>query len=100
MLTHWASAILEGAVSGACAWAILNAVIADGMILGVWQRALMWLASKSEAIAKPLGWCGRCFAGQVGLWAHVYNGADGIADTVAAALLSICFYEILCKING
>lgn len=61
---------LLGSVSVAIsAWAFFEVLTAPGMVFEFWYR---WLERLSMAgggwIAKPLGLCGVCFAGQFGFW--------------------------------
>lgn len=51
------------------AWTIRHILMRPGMIF---HRYFLWLDSmvgkNKEWLAKPLGYCDRCFAGQLALW--------------------------------
>lgn len=66
LTTHELFFALQTAMLSAC----LQLLMQDGQVFGWYGN---WLAKKhfewqNAWIAKPLGLCPRCFAGQVGLW--------------------------------
>ena len=61
--------------------------------MALWFDFLLWLeTTKAKILAKPLGMCSKCMAGQIGLWASVYYcGIDpftNVTDACGAILLA------------
>jgi len=57
---------------GVIAWVYRNVLLKQGMILG-WLAD--WMDTNSERyhwIIYPMGYCSKCFAGQLSLWAWLY----------------------------
>ena len=82
--------LLESLSAGIIAWVTFAVLMQPGMILGwygdmvsrwynEWPREWAWMA-------KPLGYCGQCFAGQIGFWWFVlrYSPTDLFANLVFA----------------
>ena len=52
-----------------CAWVFFEVLTAPGMVFEKWYTMLERLAEKGYGnLAKPLGLCGPCHAGQWGFW--------------------------------
>jgi len=55
------------------AWVFFNVLTAPGMVFEFWYKWLEKLNEKAEWMAKPLGFCGTCFAGQLGFWWYLFT---------------------------
>ena len=57
---------------GVIAWVYRNVLLAPGMIFG---KLADWMDTNSERmhwLVYPMGYCSKCFAGQLSLWAWLY----------------------------
>ena len=76
--------------------AVVFSVIRPGWF-GPWFQFLLWLEGTGKAgqfIAKPLGMCEMCVAGQLGLWAHFY--ASGCSHSMwPQHILSACIATLI-----
>ena len=54
------------------AWVFFNVLTAPGMVFEFWYKWLEKLNEKAPWMAKPLGFCGTCFAGQTGFWWYLF----------------------------
>ena len=80
------------------AYVFFQYLFAPGMILGFWGEYVERLAgSGKEWIAKPLGHCGLCFAGQVGFWwyAIAYRDAWVLGDHIVFFSQVIFFFAVI-----
>lgn len=101
--------LLESFSAGIVAWVIFAVLMQPDMILGFYgdfvRRAWNEWPRKWQWLAKPLGYCGTCFAGQVGFWWFVirYSPVDLFAN-VTFALQTIFFFlliqDLKKKLNG
>ena len=74
------------------AWTIRHILMQPDMIL---YRYWIWLddmrVGGREWLAKPLGWCATCFAGQIALWGFFWNHRAGYGfETVPTHIFFIC----------
>lgn len=75
----------------ACALiAIVYAVVlpSESTPLNKWYDLLTWLERKAPWLAKPLGACEKCFAGQLAIWTSLYFSGWSIARSVAFSHLT------------
>lgn len=65
-----------------------------GMILGWWYQWLERVNARAPWIAKPLGYCGVCFSGQLGFWWYLveYRGEWRLTDHIMFVSLVIFFF--------
>jgi len=64
--------LIEGIGSGLFAWFWFCVFTAPGNIGEPIYNGLEWMQRNGmKMLAKPLGLCGQCFSGQVGLWWYV-----------------------------
>lgn len=68
---------------GITAWVFTNILIDPDMIFGFWYRIL---DKMPEWIAKPMGKCEYCLAGQLALWYYLFKSFDNY-DLIAHILL-------------
>lgn len=59
---------------GIVAWVFHAVLFEQGMVFGWWGDFVHGI--KTDLIAKPLGKCGVCFAGQVGFWWYMIAYRD------------------------
>lgn len=50
------------------AFVFVNVLMEPGMIFGGWYGILQRINERAEWLAKPLGYCGTCFSGQLSFW--------------------------------
>ena len=63
--------VCNSAVIGLLSFVFCDFLTQDGQILSLYGRMLEWLYQRRIMwLAKPLGWCGKCFAGQLALWSY------------------------------
>lgn len=56
------------------AWTFFEILTAPGMIFEFWYQWLERLNNRNmEWLAKPLGYCGSCFSGQLGFWWYMVS---------------------------
>lgn len=75
-----------------CAWTIRHVLMQPDMVL---YRYWLWLDDMRiggrEWLAKPLGWCATCFAGQIALWGFFWNHRAGYGfEAVPTHIFFIC----------
>lgn len=69
-----------------------------GNIFGFYGDFLENVYQRWQWLAKPLGWCGKCFAGQVAFWAYLNDIEKYSAIEHAMSICwAIIFYIILDK---
>lgn len=76
--------------------AVLYAVVlaSEDTPLNRWFRWLEWMADHKgwrSWIAKPIGACERCFAGQLALWVSVSEHPTAILQHLASAAWAVLF---------
>lgn len=93
------SVLLPSAVLGAAAWSLTGPLMRSGMLLEGWAKVLDRLNNAGHGwLAKPLGWCGKCFAGQLGLWYSITTcQAFHFWDAGLTATTSIFFFILIEK---
>ena len=74
------------------AWTVSNILMEDGGILYPYFRLLDRLAYNGKAwLARPLGMCAKCFAGQIALWTGFIFLADQYAVVPVLAVVKHVF---------
>lgn len=68
--------ILKISFIAACITIGFDTATHEGGILYFYRRALLILARSNEMLAKLLGLCVFCFAGQIAFWGCVFLGFD------------------------
>lgn len=64
-----------------------------------WFDLLLWVETKGgEFIAKPLGMCPKCMAGQVALWWSVWTEPAAIGSHIINASAAILIASVLNKV--
>jgi hypothetical protein len=92
--------LLETITAGICAYVIFGVLMQPGMLLA-WYGDLVhkwhneW-PDKWRWLAKPLGYCGACFAGQIGWWwfLFLHDGTWSLFQNGVFALQTIFFFLI------
>jgi len=81
------------------AYVFFQYLFAPDMVLGFWGRFVDRLAANGkERIAKPLGYCGICFSGQVGFWWYlVAHRDDWILGNHIIFFTQVIFFFALIK---
>lgn len=85
------------------AFVFFGILTAPGMIFERWYYFLEGLNSKGmEWIAKPLGYCGVCFAGQVGFWWYLIAYRDQwiLGEHLVFVSQVIFFFLIIKNVNA
>jgi hypothetical protein len=90
--------IIESIITGIIAWVFTNILITTGMIFDRWwwvlNRIPYWLA-------KPLGACEYCLAGQLALWYFIFFFPYNVCHHIAFISIAIFTVKTLNKfING
>lgn len=83
------------------AWCFFEVLTGPGMVFEFWYNWLEGFAADGkEWIAKPLGFCGVCFAGQVGLWwyAIAYRSDWVLGEHIVFISQTIAFYLAIKRI--
>ena len=71
-------------------------ISAEGNILAFYGRFLDWMDEKGlEWIARPLGLCPKCFAGQMALWMFLFLPEYSFVVHIFFIAWSILFAELL-----
>lgn len=89
--------ILESLSCGIIAWVVWGVLMEPGMIFNFWLRLAEELDERGvKWIAKPLGVCGVCFAGQTGLWFYIlaFKGWR-MSEHIAFTAQTIFFFLII-----
>ena len=84
------------------AWTFFEVLTAPGMLFEFWYKWLERLAANGkEWIAKPLGYCGVCFTGQIGFWWYaIAHRADWIlGGHIVFTCQTIAFYLAIKRIS-
>lgn len=68
--------VIECIAVAISAWVFFDVLTAPGAIFSGWYEILERLSVRAMWLAKPLGYCGTCFAGQVGLWYYLIECRD------------------------
>jgi len=92
--------ILESLSVGIVAYVFFAVLTAPGMIFEQWFLILERMAENGrEWMAKPLGYCGVCFAGQLGFWWYLiaYRDAWNLGAHIVFVSQSIIFFLIIKK---
>lgn len=82
------------------AYVFFGVLTAPGMIFEWWYNILeKWANNGREWIAKPLGYCGTCFAGQLGFWWYLiaYRDAWILGEHIVFISQTILFFLIVKK---
>lgn len=90
--------ILESISSAVLAWVVWAVLMEPGMLLDWWERFVYRLDDKGvQWLSKPLGVCGVCFSGQVGLWFYLiaYGNVWRLSDHIAFMAQTIFFFLII-----
>ena len=70
---------------------VVNILMEDDNILSGYAAWLCELEKKRPMLAKPLGYCDKCFAGQLALWSGIYVYWElYYIDPVQAAIAHLC----------
>lgn len=88
----------EALTVGIVAWVTTAILFQPGMILEwYWNALKTWegkLPEKYKWIAKPLGLCGFCFSGQLGLWFYFFVYPFDPVQNLIFALLTVFFWAV------
>ena len=88
--------VFESLSIGICAWVATAILFQPGYLLEWWWNILdNWhkeLPKKYRWIVKPLGYCGFCFSGQLGLWFYLFAYPFCPAQNLIFAIQSIFFW--------
>lgn len=88
--------ILESVSAGIIAWVVWGVLMEPGMIFHFWYRLVEEIAQRGAVwLAKPLGLCGICFAGQVGFWFYILAFKWRLSGHIAFAAQTMFFFLIL-----
>jgi len=81
---------------------VISLVISTkGNILSFYQDFLCWLDDKGlEWIAKPMGLCPKCLAGQLSLWIYLLTADYNVLQHIFFIAWTILLTEILTAIYG
>jgi hypothetical protein len=81
------------------AWVFFEVLTAPGMIFEFWYKWLERLSKKAEWLAKPLGYCGTCFSGQLGFWWYLISRRDvwRLGEHIVFTLQVIAFFLVIKK---
>ena len=77
------------------AWTFFEILTAPGMVFEFWYQWLDDLNSRNMAwLAKPLGYCGACFSGQLGFWwyAIAHRGDWILGEHIIYTCQVLAFY--------
>lgn len=76
---------------------IFEVLFEPGMIFGFWYQFLERLNVSAPWLAKPLGYCGKCFSGQIGFWFYLveYRGEWQFFDHAFFTCATIFFFSTL-----
>lgn len=79
------------------AFVFFAVLTAPGMVFEFWYNYLERLNSRAPWIAKPLGFCGVCFSGQLGLWWYLISYRDEwvLGDHIIFIAQTIFFFLII-----
>ena len=83
------------------AFVFFGVLTAPGMIFESWYYFLERLEGRGlEWLAKPLGYCGTCFSGQLGFWwyAIAYRGNWVLGEHIVFTSQTILFFLIIKRI--
>ena len=85
------------------AWTFFEVLTAPEMIFQFWYR---WMERIKNAgwgwLAKPLGYCGVCFTGQVGFWwyAIAYRSDWVLGEHVVFTAQTIAFFLVIKRVSA
>jgi len=82
------------------AFVFFGILTGPGMVFEWWYLLLEnWAENGREWLAKPLGYCGTCFAGQLGLWWYLiaYRGEWVLGNHIVFTSQTILFFLIIKK---
>jgi len=85
------------------AWTFFEILTAPGQIFEFWYKRLEMLNEKGAGwLAKPLGYCGTCFAGQVGFWwyAVAHRGDWVFGNHIVFTCQTIAFFLAIKRISA
>ena len=84
-------------------WTFFEVLTGPGMVFEFWYRWMERLNNTGRSwLAKPLGYCGVCFAGQFGLWWYaVAHRADWVfGEHIIFTCQVIAFYLAIKRISS
>ena len=89
--------ILESLTFGIVAWVTWGVLMEPGMLLNWWYRIVEQIEQAGMVwLAKPLGACGVCFAGQIGFWFYVMAFKQWrLSEHIAFTAQTIFFFLII-----
>jgi hypothetical protein len=84
------------------AWVFNTVLIAEGMVFGWYGDWLHKLNNTRPWLAKPLGYCLACFAGQLGFWWYLiaYRGEWILGQHIIFTCQTIFFALLISKLNA
>lgn len=88
--------MINAVIIGIVAWVFCMILMEEGMIFSKWWNVLNKLPNW---LAKPLGSCEYCFAGQLALWVYLYqsllSGSYNLLTHIAFISVAIFTIEII-----
>ena len=81
------------------AFVFVNVLMEPGMIFGGWYGILRRINERAEWLAKPLGYCGTCFSGQLSFWWYLieYRSNWELSDHILFVSQTIFNFMIINK---
>ena len=88
---------LECASVSIVAWVFFAVLTSPGMIFERWYNFLERLNERAPWLAKPLGYCGTCFSGQLGFWWYLlkYRSEWALSEHIIFTSQTIFFFIII-----
>ena len=94
--------LLECLSIGIVVWVFHSILFQPGMVFGWWGDWVYELSKTRPQLAKPLGFCGVCFGGQVGFWWYLVAYRDNwiLGHHIIFTCQVIAAYWLLSKIEA
>lgn len=81
------------------AWVFSEHLIHPGNVFGWWGRALEWLHQHRLGwLAKPMGFCSKCFAGQLAFWHYLWRCDKYLLDEHITYACGAVFFTVLIQL--
>lgn len=80
---------------------VCEIISTEGNILYFYRQFLEWLDDKGfDWIAKPIGYCPKCFSGQLALWFYIFSFDYNLIEHVFFIAWTIYITELLTALYG